>query len=72
MNLQGTYDERTPQRPRASSAAPRTIIGPGLVGTVVQPVNHCRKRTRTGTWMDSQLAVAVAAVDGGSKIATAA
>ena len=67
MNLQSTYEDRTPQRPRASSAAPRSVIGPPLVGTAAQPVNHRKKRTRTGTWTDSQLAAPVAAVDGGSK-----
>ena len=72
INLQDTYDDRTSQLPRASSATPRSVIGALVVRTLAQPVNHCKKKTRTGTWTDSQLATAVAVVDEGSKIAAAA
>ena len=72
MNLQGTYDDRMSQLPRASTAALRSVTGAPVVGTHAQPVNHRKKRTRTGTWIDFQLAAVVVAVDGGSKIAVAA
>ena len=69
--MQGTYEERT-EWLRASSAAQRSGIGACIPGAAVQPTNQRMKRRRTGTWTDSQLAAAVAAVDRGSKIAVAA
>ena len=72
MNLGSTCDERVLQLPKACTTPPRSVNGALVVGTPAQPVNHRKKRTCTGTWTDSQLAAAVAAVDGGSKIATAA
>ena len=72
MNLGSTYDERLSQLPRALIAPLRSVTEAPIVGTPTQTINHRKRRMRTGTWTDSQLATAVAAVDAGSKIAAAA